>query len=141
MAESADPGEMAARAAVAMSLRGIEERVAALETALSAPPGPLEFSPQPLTDAEAAEFKERFAEAVRPLTPDQIRQLLRECVTVVKPGEVLILRALEGWTPHQVKEVHDVAAAWLEDNAPGIKALVIPPFEIAVVPGGVPGAA
>ena len=75
------------------------------------------------------------------LTPDQVRHLLSKCVTVVKPGEVLILRAGEGWTPTQVQEVQKAAAEWLEDSAPGVKVMVVPPFEIAIVPGGVPGAA
>ena len=68
------------------------------------------------------------------LDPETIRQLLRESVTVVRSGEVLLLCAQEGWTPAQVRDVQEVIAMWLEDNAPEVKALVIPPFEIAIVP-------
>lgn len=127
----------------------LEERVAALEELVLHPPH-FVFPPvPPLTEAQEAELREAIGEAaahgpytrrilpsVPPLTPEQVRYLLSECVTVVKPGEVMILRALEGWTPQQVLEVQQVAAMWLEDNAPGVKALVMPPFEIAIVPGG-----
>ena len=71
-----------------------------------------------------------------PLTSGEIRQLLRECVTVVKPGETLILRGGDNWTPEQVREVAMHAAYWLEGSAPHIKALVIPPMEIAVMEHG-----
>src|ERR1039457_1915326 len=36
------------------------------------------------------------------LSPDEIRQLLRECVTVVKPGETLVVRVPLTWTPDDV---------------------------------------
>ena len=68
-----------------------------------------------------------------PLTSAEIRQLLRECVTVVKPGEILILRGGDDWTPEQVSQVGEVISYWMEGNAPHIKALVIPPMEIAIL--------
>jgi hypothetical protein len=51
------------------------------------------------TPEQAGEFRRAMAEA---LTPDQVRQLLRECVTVVKPGETLIVRVPVTWSPEQV---------------------------------------
>ena len=61
----------------------------------------------PLSPAQVAEFRERFAETMRSgrghqviqperLSPDEIRSLLRECVTVVAPGETLVLRFAPG---------------------------------------------
>ena len=70
------------------------------------------------------------------LDRETVRQLLRECVTVVKPGEVLLLRAADGMNPQQVREIHWIAASWLEYHAPSIKALVLPPLEIAIIPAG-----
>lgn len=66
------------------------------------------------------------------LTPDAIRQLLRESVTVVKPGEVLVLRCPEDWVPSQVSEMHDCVNWWLRENAPDIRAMVIPHLDMAV---------
>jgi len=95
----------------------LEERVAALEEAILHPPQRIVPSVQPLTEAEAGEFRERFAEAVRPLSPGEIRQLLSECVTVVKPGETLIVRVPVTWNPEQVsnyqKNFNDWAG-WLD---------------------------
>ena len=78
------------------------------------------------------------------LAPDEIRQLLRECVTVVKPGEHLILRIPWTTTPAQVRELQDFVtdtAVWLDLP---FKVLVLPGDELAVAepePGGIPGAA
>jgi hypothetical protein len=118
----------------------LEERVAALETALNVPG----ICPEAWTDEQVTEFRERFAESVDrhemrlipsppPLTPDQVRQLLRECVTVVKPGETLILRCPEGWTPEQAGEMQQHAAWWLAEHAPDIRVLVVPHLEMAVM--------
>jgi hypothetical protein len=38
------------------------------------------------------------------LTPDEVRHLLAECVTVVKPGETLVIRVPVTWSPEQVRE-------------------------------------
>lgn len=61
-----------------------------------------------------------------PLTKDEVRQLLRECVTVVKPGEILLLQPGADYTPNQIREIQKIADWWLEENAPAIKALVVP---------------
>lgn len=60
----------------------------------------------------------------KPLSEDEVRQLLRECVTVVAPGEVLVIRTTD-LTPNQLREYQEGVTGWLDVNAPGIKALVI----------------
>jgi hypothetical protein len=69
------------------------------------------------------------------LTPGQVRQVLRECVTVVKPGDVLVLRCPGDWTAAQAAQMQDHARWWLEDNAPDVKILVVPHVEMAVMKG------
>jgi hypothetical protein len=107
------------------------------------------FDLSPLTEEQEAELRRAFDatmqapaahHVIQPgLSPDEIRQILRECVTVVKPGEVLIFRCPEGWTPIQVAEVGQCAAQWLEDNAPEVKMLVMPDAEMAVMEPGADG--
>jgi len=60
------------------------------------------------------------------LTSDALRQLVRECVTVVRPGEILVLRPGAQFTPDQLSEIQEMVNWWLKHNAPGIKALVVP---------------
>ena len=89
-----------------------------------------------MTDEEAAEFAERFAvymaenslnhrviPLLPPLSPDQIRSLLRECVTVVKPGEVLVIRAPGDWTPNQLREYAEHLEYYAGEM--GIRAMVV----------------
>jgi hypothetical protein len=61
------------------------------------------------------------------LSEDEVRHLLRECVTVVRPGEVLILRVGPPGvlTPNQLREYQESLNWWLVENAPGIKALAV----------------
>jgi hypothetical protein len=75
-------------------------------------------------------------ETCTPLAPGQVRHLLRECVTVVAPGEILVLRCPEGWTPEQAGEMQWCAARWLEENAPDVRVLVVPHVEMAVMESG-----
>lgn len=101
----------------------------------------------PLSDEDAARFKEEFDAALRDFghrphviapsslavfDPESVRQLLRESVTVVKPGEVLVLRCPEGWVPERVREMHKSIRWWLEANAPDIRVMVIPHLDMAV---------
>jgi hypothetical protein len=116
-----------------------EDRVAALEA--RALPGPLlrPFDLPPLTREQEAQLRQDFAETTPdsfthrvipqppPLPPGEIRQLLRECVTIVKPGEHLILRVPWNTTPNQVHELQNYvnkAAEYLEL-----------PFKILILPG------
>lgn len=118
---------------------GLEERVAALE-ALALPSV---SAPGTWTDEQVKEFEAAWAEAgKRPLrwmpprpalTEAEVRQLLSECVTVVRPGEVLVLRAPEDWNPDQASQLQEYMGYWLAENAPDIKAMVIPPMEIAIM--------
>jgi hypothetical protein len=100
----------------------LEERVAALEAALA--PAALMTSGESWTDEQVAEFGRLFDETMQqephshrvlcqppPLTPEQVRYLLRECVTVVGPGETLVIRGRD-WTPMQVREVQD----WMDSE-------------------------
>ena len=89
----------------------------------------------PMSDTDAAEFRERFGEArsgpvivlpPRFLTEDRVRQLLSECVTVVKPGETLVLRMGREWTPSQMREVQDMLDVVMEDRELPFRALVVP---------------
>jgi hypothetical protein len=63
------------------------------------------------------------------LTPETIRALLRECVTVVQPGETLIVQVGDTWTPRQV------AAAHRELNWAGEDGKPYWPFRVLLVPG------
>jgi hypothetical protein len=77
-----------------------------------------------MTDEQIAEFRERFAATMESgyqyrvipreqFTLDEIRQLLRECVTVVKPGEALAVR-MAGLTPQQHREYQQAVTDWHE---------------------------
>lgn len=128
----------------------LERRVAELEAVVERllhPVAVAEFPPLGDEDAAAARFKKEFDDALRDfghrphvilpssltvLDPESVRQLLRESVTVVKPGEVLVLRCPEGWVPEQVREMHEGIRWWLEANAPDIRVVVIPHLDMAV---------
>jgi hypothetical protein len=122
----------------------LEQRVAALEAALLHPPVIAEF---PAMSAEdAARFKEEFGAALRDsghqplrilpspplLTPGLARALLRECVTVVKPGETLVMRG-RNWTPNQVREIQEWMDREHESGRLSFKVLAVFGDELAVV--------
>lgn len=125
----------------------LEERVAALEELALYP---LRIaSSVPLGDEEAARFKEEYDAAMRdfghqplrilpsvpPLTSDEVRYLLRECVTVVKPGETLVIRD-RNWTPNQVREIQDWMDAEHESGRIGFKVLAVIGEELGVAEPG-----
>ena len=64
-------------------------------------------------------------------TPDEIRSFLAENVTVVAPGETLVIRIGEEWdmTPNQMREISDSLNFRYEDGTPAL------PFRSVVVPG------
>ena len=66
------------------------------------------------------------------LGEDEIRRLLRECVTVVKPGESLVIRD-RNWTPMQVGEIQRWMDCEYESGRISFKVLAVPGDEIAVV--------
>ncbi len=98
--------------------KALEERVAALEAELERVRYPWRIAELPaISDEEAARFKKEFEAAAKDFRhhemrvvpslltvfdPGQVRAWLRECVTVVKPGEALFIRLLPGWAPEQV---------------------------------------
>ena len=125
----------------------LEERVAALE-ARFAPVRITYSSLPPLTEAEEAEIREAAAEALklgppapRPapeppvLTTAEIRYLLRECVTVVKPGETLVIRD-RNWNPEQVREIQQWMDAAYESGRISFKVLAVIGEELAVAEAG-----
>jgi hypothetical protein len=71
-----------------------------------------------------------------PLTPDEIRQILRECVTVVKPGEVLVVRVSPDCTPSQVREYQDSLNAVRAAGGITCEVLVLPAEELGVAEAG-----
>jgi hypothetical protein len=131
----------------------LAERVAALEAAFIAPL--VRPSSAVLTDEQAAGFRERLAEAAGryemrllpqapPLTPEQIRCLLRECVTVVKPGETLIVRVPVTWNPEQVSNYQKNFNDWARWLELPFRVIVVIGDELGIAetePGGVPGSA
>jgi hypothetical protein len=128
--------------------RSLEERVAALEE-MAAHPLQMATAPE-LTEEQAREFEREFQGALgraqklhilpphQPLSQDDVRQLLRECVTVVKPGEVLVIR-VPGLTPEQLYEYNEAVKRWLGDLAPGVRSLVTIGEELGVAEAAASG--
>jgi hypothetical protein len=126
----------------------LKQRVAALEAVVERLRHPLMIAESPPLSAEdAARFKEEFEAALgdsghQPLRilpssltvldPETVRQLLRESVTVVQPGEILFFTIGDpNMTPNQMRELQDFINWWLADNAPEVKVLVLPHGEMA----------
>lgn len=63
------------------------------------------------------------------LTPEEIRSLLRECVTVVKPGETLVLRVPMDTSSGRILEIHKALNWGWDEGEPLL------PFRTVVVPG------
>ena len=115
----------------------LEDRVAALEEAIRFPLKTAYFP----SDEDVVQFREEFDRAARqpyrvlpqppPLSPDEVRQLLRECVTVVKPGETLVIRG-RNWTPRQVHEIQQAMNVMHEDGAIPFKVLAVFGDELAI---------
>lgn len=125
--------------------QSLEERVAALEAAIAEPLRAYIPSWTPLTGKQEAELREQIAALAAeqpykyrviqqppPLTPDEVRQLLRECVTIIKPGETLILRVPWKTTPTQVQELQDALTDGIEYTGAPFKVLVVPGDELTV---------
>jgi hypothetical protein len=67
------------------------------------------------------------------LDPETVRALLRESVTVVKPGEVLFFTVADpNITPNQLREIQEMTDWWLERNAPEFRVMVLMAGEMAV---------
>lgn len=123
----------------------LEQRVAALEEMLANPARWFVLPAwQPLTPEQEAEirkdieavaaepYKMRVIEQPPPFTKDEVRQILRECVTVVQPGEHLILRVPWTASPTQVRELQDFANQTMEWLGLPFRMLVLPGDELGV---------
>jgi len=133
-------------AAVTDETPTLEQRVAALEEMI-ANPLRVVFPPVPeFTPEQEAELREALAAAMKagphqhrvnlqppPLAEDEVRQLLRECMAVVKPGEHLILRVPWSTTPSQVRELQEVVSEMAEYLELPFRMLVLPGDELGVV--------
>ena len=97
-----------------------------------------------ISEEQAREFERDWQEALSkpqqllvppqhpPLGEDEIRQLLRECVTVVKPGETLVIRGDRNWSPNQMREVQEMLEHMIQYLDLHFKALVVPGEELGV---------
>jgi hypothetical protein len=122
----------------------LEDRVAALEALVMPPAGGLDLTQgwPAWTEQQIAEFTESFASAagarmrilphIPPFTEDEIRQLLRECVTVVRPGETLVIRLASGWTPGLAREMADEVREVVKSGNLGFSVLVVRGDEMGV---------
>ena len=63
------------------------------------------------------------------LDKETILAAIRECVTVVRPGETLVIRAPDGWYMKQIDELGSALRDW---DLP-FRAIVVPGAEFAVV--------
>lgn len=103
----------------------------------------------PMTDEQAAEFRERFEAHMREngrhwrseikllpprklLTEDTVRELLRDHLTVLGPGEVVIIRTAS-WTPGQAWEYQQELDRWHAGGNLPFRAIVVHGDELAVV--------
>ena len=120
--------------------------MAALEEIL-AHPAQLTLPPAPgLTPGQEAGLREDLEAALKeapsgyraipwppPLTPDEIRQLLSECVTVVRPGETLAVRVPWETRPVQVAEYQRYVEEAIETRAIPFRVLILAGEELSVV--------
>jgi hypothetical protein len=70
------------------------------------------------------------------LTPEAARELLRECVTIVKPGEVLVIRTPDDWTAMQVEDCQESIDEGLKYRQLDVAVLFLPGEEFAVAARG-----
>ena len=71
---------------------------------------------------------------------DEVRALLRECVTVVRPGETLVIRVPENTTPKQLRELQEYGDLLARDR--GFRVFMAWGLELGVTESGlelVPG--
>ena len=71
------------------------------------------------------------------VTPAELRALAREYVTILQPGEVLVVRVPSSWGAKEVGALNDALDGYCSDpdwpNAPRIRFLVVPGDAISVV--------
>ena len=66
------------------------------------------------------------------LSPAGVRSLLRECVTVVKPGEVLVIRVPWDVSARELREYGESLAAWNASHEGTLEAVVVPAEELGI---------
>jgi hypothetical protein len=106
--------------------------------------------PEPvMTAGEEAEFRGRFASGAHGyagylgtgprerLSPGEIRSLLRECVTVVRPGESLVIR-LANLTPAHQREYQQWLNVMHDEGIMPFRAFVFPGDELGVMEAPAP---
>lgn len=103
----------------------------------------------PMTPEQHEEFSRQWSEALkeaernpqrymhRPLprqslTADEIRQLLRECVTVVRDNETLVIRVSMSLTQGQVDEYQRTANDYYREGFIPFRVVVVQGEELAV---------
>ncbi len=94
------------------------------------------------TEEQVTEFRRKWEEHAKEpprllppaplLTPELARALLRECVTVVKPGETLVIRAPDSWTPEELRTYQEYADAATEAGVAPFGVLVVLGEELGV---------
>lgn len=119
----------------------LEARVAALEELIARPlmtaEAP-EWTPEQLADFERRRLERRswplvnFPPPAPALTPETAKALLRECVTVVSPGETLVVRVPDTWTPQQAGEYQEHADIATASGRISFPVLVLIGEELAV---------
>ena len=72
------------------------------------------------------------------LTPETAEALLRECVTVVKPGETLVIRIPDTWHPQAVHDTQRRLSEVIAGRGLGFAVLLVPGEEFAVARPGIP---
>jgi hypothetical protein len=121
-------------------IRALTKRVEALEE-LAAYPLQSVTAPE-FSEAQLAELRQALEAVgskppvvlprIPPLTEEQVRFLLAACVTVVKPGETLILRCGREWTPNQMREIQEMIDHVAEWRGLGFTVLVVPADELGI---------
>ena len=68
------------------------------------------------------------------LKPEDVRSLLRECVTVVQPGEVLVLSFGPHFTPADAQRVREHVQWFNAGHGTSLAVLILADCELAVMP-------
>lgn len=63
------------------------------------------------------------------ISPEQLREMLRDHAVVIAPGEALVVMVPPSWPPHDVRDLQDALRAACFDPDMGIR------FPVLVVPG------
>lgn len=120
----------------------LADRVATLEEQLAHPLVRIDAPPE-WTDAQLQEFADEWRQQTGSheirllppgpvLTPETAKALLSECVTVVSPGETLVIRVPEGWTSRQADEYQEYADAATDSGRIPFRVLVVIGAELGV---------